>query len=97
MGAVKSSMVSITVDGIDLEVLGDYTPAVKGRMYGPPEDCYPDEPAEFDMQEVLATFTNSAGAEIQVDLLELPPGMITGWFWEKVKRAAIASLQEGRW
>lgn len=26
------------------------TPAVRGRCYGPPEDCYPDEPAEVEIE-----------------------------------------------
>lgn len=30
----------------------DYTPAQAGRLYGPPENCYPDEPAEVDITDV---------------------------------------------
>jgi hypothetical protein len=27
-----------------------YRPAVPGRISGPPEDCYPDEPSEFEFE-----------------------------------------------
>jgi hypothetical protein len=32
---------------VGLEVI-HYVPARPGRLYGPPEDCYPDEPSEID-------------------------------------------------
>ena len=30
----------------DIDV--SYTPATRGRTYGPPEDCYPPDPDELD-------------------------------------------------
>ncbi|MDC1406080.1 hypothetical protein N8314_00835 [Akkermansiaceae bacterium] len=34
---------------VELEVVIEhYQPEVKGRFYGAPEDCYPDEPAELE-------------------------------------------------
>jgi hypothetical protein len=29
-------------------VVHEYRPAIPGRTYGPPEDCYPEDPAELD-------------------------------------------------
>jgi hypothetical protein len=37
---------------IGLEFEGDYSPYVEGRIFGPPENCFPDEPAEFEATEV---------------------------------------------
>jgi hypothetical protein len=45
---------------LNLGVLGErtariwyfYTPEQRGRYSGPPEDCYPDEPAEVDISRV---------------------------------------------
>lgn len=34
------------------EVAFNYTPAIDGRYSGPPEDCYPSEPEEFDIQSL---------------------------------------------
>jgi hypothetical protein len=31
----------------------EYTPGRPGRYFGPPEDCYPDEPAEVTILQVL--------------------------------------------
>lgn len=37
---------------IDVEVFYYYTPPQRGRYCGPPEDCYPDEPAELEIVDV---------------------------------------------
>ena len=29
-------------------IITHYVPATRGRLYGPPEDCYPAEPAEIE-------------------------------------------------
>ena len=29
-------------------IITHYVPAARGRLYGPPEDCYPAEPAEIE-------------------------------------------------
>lgn len=53
-------------NGIDFEVATTVTIPIKikvkgfipkqhGRLYGPPENCYPDEPAEWDHEEYYIT------------------------------------------
>ena len=41
----------VTIDwyGIDLEATGVYYPGDPGRVSGPPERCYPPEPAEGEV------------------------------------------------
>ena len=38
---------------VDCVIAYDYSPAQRGRYSGPPEDCYPDEPAEVDITDVV--------------------------------------------
>jgi len=52
----RTSSVSITFhverDGVevDLRIAGRYTPGLEGRTFGPPENCYPSEPAEAEIE-----------------------------------------------
>jgi len=59
------------LDGTEEEVVCefDYSPGDPGRTYGPPEKCYPPEPAELDITAVQ----NLAGDDItdQVSVEEL--------------------------
>lgn len=54
---------------------GWYHPPVAGRYSGPPESCYPDEPAEFEIETVSVMITEENGKEapwlIPYELLEL--------------------------
>lgn len=54
------------VEGIDVEadllVDVDYAPPAGGRTSGPPEDCYPDEPADLDVLETRIAETGRAVA-----------------------------------
>lgn len=47
---MRAYEVDLTVDcrGAVWRVIGKLLPALPGRYSGPPEDCYPDEPAEWD-------------------------------------------------
>ena len=45
--------VEITFLGSDITVVGDYSPGQRGRTDGPPEDCYPDEPSNFEIEDIL--------------------------------------------
>lgn len=51
MGALES--VSFSYGWSWWNITGYYRPAVEGRTYGPPEDCYPSEEAEFEMYEIV--------------------------------------------
>lgn len=35
-------------EGCTVRASGDYTPGLPAQLSGPPERCYPEEPAEFD-------------------------------------------------
>lgn len=40
--------ITFNVIGLTFDAEVSYTPATPGRYSGPPEDCYPDDPAELD-------------------------------------------------
>jgi hypothetical protein len=42
----------INVLGLDLKATGIYTPGDPGRLSGPPEKCYPPEPAEAEVHSL---------------------------------------------
>jgi len=50
-----SQLVTITLSyhGTDLDVEGYYTPGEPGKVTGPWEDCYPEEPSEFEVEDIL--------------------------------------------
>lgn len=45
--------VDITFRGAKLTIIGYYTPGLTGIYSGPPEKCFPEEPAEFDIEDIL--------------------------------------------
>jgi hypothetical protein len=42
----------INVLGLDLKATGTYYPGDPGRVSGPPEKCYPPEPAEVEVHSL---------------------------------------------
>lgn len=38
---------------VEVEVEYRYNPGMPGKTYGPPEDCYPDEPAECEVEQIF--------------------------------------------
>ena len=52
---------------IELEVSGDYIPEVVGSLSGLPENCYPPEPAAFEISEVKIRVLNGKGKPILID------------------------------
>jgi len=44
--------VSCQLGDFDVLVEYSYTPAQRGRYSGPPEDCYPDEPEEIEIEAI---------------------------------------------
>lgn len=57
----------LTIDyrGATLIVDGTYTAGDPGRLYGPPERCYPPEPATFEIQSVRVEGSTLDLAEIE--------------------------------
>ena len=54
-----SSPFSITWRGLDLEGTATFYPGRPGRTFGPPEKCYPDEPAEVDVDTLTCEGKNA--------------------------------------
>jgi hypothetical protein len=46
----------------------DYRPGRPGRYYGPPEDCYPDEPFKIDILEVTLLTKEMLEAKLTAEL-----------------------------
>lgn len=44
-----------TIEHKGMEITAHYTAGVQGRFSGPPEDCYPSEPAEVEIEEVCVS------------------------------------------
>lgn len=47
-----STETELTIDGVDLVITYTETPYIPARLWGPPEDCYPAEGGELEVQEV---------------------------------------------
>ena len=64
--------VAMKLDGeyYEAEVTGDFYPGAPGRTYGPPEDCFPPDPSEFDI--------------IDLDWLDKPHRELTAEEWGKL-------------
>lgn len=48
---------------VDVAVEYSYQPGTPGKTYGPPEDCYPDEPEEV---EILSVVFDEANRPVRV-------------------------------
>lgn len=46
------------------EVLLDYKPGHPGKLYGPPENCFPPEPSEVEIMNVVLYDTGKGGSEL---------------------------------
>ena len=51
--ATKTITVEATLFGeVEFVMTYEYTPFRPGRFSGPPEDCYPDEPEELEIESI---------------------------------------------
>jgi hypothetical protein len=53
----KSFETTVELEGNEVEVTVEYSysPGTPGKFYGPPENCYPDEPAECEVEVIYLT------------------------------------------
>ena len=69
------STITYTIDlgllgEVDVEVDYFYDPGTPGRYSGPPENCYPDEPAELELVAVRHELLSPRAAEEVLKVLE---------------------------
>jgi hypothetical protein len=60
---------ALTRDGTELLVICRVTPGHPGRISGPPEKCYPPEPADMQVQSVSEELTGASRPDL-VEALE---------------------------
>lgn len=63
--------VTFTFIGMDMRAKGAYTPGDPGRLSGPPENCYPPDPAEVDVTELTCDGTDMSpllGSEVATEI-----------------------------
>ena len=62
---------TIRWNGADIDVHFTYYPARPGRISGPPEDCYPDEPSELEIEQIVYNSVNVTNLFSDDDLIEI--------------------------
>jgi len=84
--------VSVFIHNCDFELIvtGDYTSGSDGRTYGPPEDCYPGYPSEFDIEHcnIMMSKTES------FDLTRLPEAFFGPKVVEEISNACLEKIEE---
>ncbi len=50
--------ITVTIHDIDLEVYFEYYKGSPGRLHAAPEDCYPEEPPELELESVCIDEVN---------------------------------------
>ena len=78
-------------------ITGVFTPGDPGRTYGPPEDCYPPEGAEFEITGVSFKVQDPTPFQWGIaDALQIaiPCGVLTDDEWERLIEAAERAAGE---
>ena len=68
----------------EIEVSGSVDPGDPGQTSGPPERCWPPEPASAEIEE--AWVQTGKG---RVDLAAFPDGLLRDGFWEDLEEAVM--------
>jgi len=66
---------------VEYRVVGNYSPGDPGKLYGPPENCYPPEEAEVDFTDV---FEVEGKVETRLDM---------GEFTDSLTQEQLSELQ----
>jgi len=65
----KDIYIEVGETEIHIEVDFNYTPADPGRYHGRPEDCYPSEPAEVEINRITMLPDNDDGEFVNISVL----------------------------
>lgn len=86
---------STTNDREELEcevVVSMYDQGCLGKYSGPPEDCYPDEPPEIELEPVVEYINTVTGVQGTMDLDDLV--VLLAEEFETTQEKALQSLEE---
>lgn len=78
----------------DILVEATCTPGVPAQLYGPPEDCYPEEPAEVEINDVRLV---GVGVSVIIDIDGLMIAGASGKMYsveDSIKEKALLEAEE---
>lgn len=80
----------LALDDLEMELLveGNATPFKPGRAWGPPEDCYPDEGGEVEIENVWLTHPG----QTRPIKLEISPLFATLAAWDTLQQLTEDAL-----
>lgn len=81
--------VLIEFSGQSIRARGEYEPGSPGRTTGPPESCYPPEPAEIIAFDSMLSTMNG----VEVELLDLPQMLLTDEFFDQVSDLVLNQIE----
>jgi len=89
---VHKFSIELSLDDAELKLVveGNATPFVPGRAWGPPEDCYPDEGGEIEIENVYATHCGTT----RPIRLEISPLISHLKAWDKLQKLTEQTLAD---
>jgi len=82
------------LDEVSVELEFYYRPGSPGKIYGPPENCYPPEPAEFEVYECRVIDGPHAGVEVELTEKETDDALCQ---WEEHLADETAAAMEDKY